>query len=218
MSTPPKAPGSPRKDAPAPASSDGRDLDFYASIPAELLRRVAEAADGHRGQDYWFVFSVDEEDHPNGRRRHFVSRGFERKVDTDPDIEASSRRHRIGPFRTPAWGNKRERTMTGLTVRSRRNNQAERTHNLSPGALDSIFWTESAIDKFLIPYYVRIHGWAYGADLHAAFNEPEVFALTHLPGSEYVARMVESPTKGEGFIIEEITPGYAARKAAEEGS
>ena len=35
--------------------------------------------------------------------------------------------------------------------------------------MDAVFFTVSAIDKFVIPYYARVYNAQYAADLRAAY-------------------------------------------------
>ena len=60
---------------------------------------------------------------------------------------------------------------------------------------DSVFWTESAVEKFVVPYYASLHGPLAAkrlTEVLSVLHEPkagaaaENFALIHLPTSEYV--------------------------------
>lgn len=188
-------------------------IDLHEPISATLLRRIAEAADGHRGEKYWLVISTDEEDLDNGKRGHYVSKGHKKESDADDELPGKPKRHRIGPFFTPSWTLPGKRTLTGLDVSTSKGGVSEGPRKVKDvEQLDSLFWTESAIDKFLIPYYVRIYGSSYAADIQAAFNEEDTYALTHLPGSEYAVRIYSAPLKSRSeLFIEEITPGHAKR-------
>ena len=70
---------------------------------------------------------------------------------------------------------------------------------------DSVFWTQSAVEKFLVPYYASVAGGHAARQVEALLKllgstvtvrqtgklapvEGEVFALIHLPQSEYVAK------------------------------
>lgn len=95
---------------------------------------------------------------------------------------------------------------------------------------DAMFWTESAVQKFLLPYYAGVYSASRGVGgevdrVNQAFDgaqghtrEPDgaegsrVFALIHLPHSEYVAeqpspefaRVVADPTAEGGFRVEGV--------------
>lgn len=53
---------------------------------------------------------------------------------------------------------------------------------------DAVFWTESAVDKFFLPYYARLYDkTAYDIlwKLFYVASTPAVWGMTHLPTSEY---------------------------------
>jgi hypothetical protein len=78
------------------------------------------------------------------------------------------------------------------------------------GRADSVFWTESAVEKFVIPYYASVYGWEAGAKISALLEafEPsksgndatQVFAMAHIPKSEYLM-LNEEPTAAAGFHV-----------------
>jgi|GEM_PF-2768535 len=69
---------------------------------------------------------------------------------------------------------------------------------------DSVFWTQSAVEKFMVPYYASVYGGEAAEKIKAVLGllgstrrrrlesgkvdetDYEVFALIHLPQSEYV--------------------------------
>ncbi len=182
-------------------------LTFKQSIDSVLARRIAEAAHGHKGKPYWIVFSVSKEDHADGVRRHYVSKGWESEADADADAGKSQDRHRIGPFSTPPWATARNRTLVELLVTTQKNGQPEQPLPFVVDEHDSLFWTEAVVDKFVIPYYVGIHGPEYGVKIKETFNDPEVYALTHLPGSEYVGAVVPGEGVTPVLRVVPVIPG-----------
>lgn len=61
-------------------------------------------------------------------------------------------------------------------------------------AADAVFWSVSAVEKFLVPYYASVYG-DQGPQMAqqvlqildtAAADEGDAFAVAHLPSSEYV--------------------------------
>lgn len=163
-------------------------IDFHEKVSSTLLRRLAEAADGHRGSNHWLVFSTDEEDLEKGKG-HYI-KAHKKDADADGDLPSNPKRHRVGPFFTESWGKDRNRKLDGLVVHtSKKDGTGKKDETFQGDQLDSLFWSESVIDKILIPYYVGIYGLDYGKQIREAFNKPEVYALTHLPGSEYVAEV-----------------------------
>jgi hypothetical protein len=190
-------------------------LDFKKGIPAPLARRIAEAADGHRGGDHWVVFStVEEAPTEKGRKKKHYVRGFTDRTAAEKAAGSSGHRQAIGPFLTESWAKYRDRQITKIEVTSKKRKGRPYTDNLNLQEADALFWSESVIDKVLIPYYVQIHGWEYGQEITEAFNDPEVFALTHLPGSEYAGKVSEDPARTGKMLVTAIIPGDAARKAA----
>jgi hypothetical protein len=192
-----------------------RVLDFKKGIPAPLARRIAEAADGHRGGDHWVVFSTVEEDpKEQGRKKKHYVRGFNDRTEAETEAALYDHRQAIGPFVTEKWATRRDREITKIEVTSKKRQGGPYKDNLNLQEADALFWSESVIDKVLIPYYVQIHGWEYGAEITEAFNDPEVYALTHLPGSEYAGKVSEDPGGTGKMLVTPIIPGDAARKAA----
>jgi hypothetical protein len=210
MSDSSKAPASQRADQHGVGAQNKQNLNFHDKVSASLLRRLAEAADGHRGKDVWFVFSTDDEDLPKGKRGRYVSGAHQNTAAADRETgPAKPQRHRIGPFFTETWANSREHKVVHLSVTTRnlRNPEEDpRAEGLDARKLDSLFWTEAVIDKFVIPYYVGLYGMEYGEQIKKEFDKADVYALTHLPGSEYVAKVVKPEEKGMGLLVEEIIP------------
>jgi hypothetical protein len=168
-------------------------IDFHQEIPASLLRQLAEAADGYRGKKFWFSFSVDDETLSNGQRGKFISRGHETSAAADGDLTGKPNRHRIGPFKTDTWAKTRNREISQLLVTTKKDGTPETPVDFKVHEHDALFWAEAAVDKFVIPYYVAIYDVEYGLTIKKAFNDPLVYALTHLPGSEYAGAVV--PTR-----------------------
>lgn len=65
-------------------------------------------------------------------------------------------------------------------------------------AADAVFWTQAAVEKFLIPYYASVYGDQADTVVQEllkvlkpdAANPNPAFAVAHLPSSEYVTRDV----------------------------
>ncbi len=49
---------------------------------------------------------------------------------------------------------------------------------------DAMFWSPAAVEKFVIPYYIRFNTIEYVNRIRNAFNRDEVEALTKLPWSD----------------------------------
>jgi hypothetical protein len=71
---------------------------------------------------------------------------------------------------------------------------------------DALFWSESAVEKFAVPYYASLAGSEAAGevtDLILAYRDSDVYGLVHLPKSDYVPELragrVEK-TKAEDFF------------------
>ncbi len=85
---------------------------------------------------------------------------------------------------------------------------------------DAVFWSESAVEKFVIPYYASKHGPRAGTEVQAILDvfhhgkkppkegETEtdgngVFALVHVPTSEYIPAAPGGPAADEFLAMVE---------------
>ena len=151
-----------------------------------MLKRIAEAVDGHRtGANVWVVLELDYPHRPIG------------VFDREQDAEAARARARgrfgvVGPYkapgeRAPDWiiGCQHMQSVTdsvpnycpmsrripvdmlqGGEIILRLRDGTTETIPLAPGA-DAVFLTSSAIDKFVMPYYTGI----LGVDATAALRQ-----------------------------------------------
>ena len=51
------------------------------------------------------------------------------------------------------------------------------------GRFDAMFWSEAAVEKFMIPYYIRFSSPGQIARMRSAFNQERVVASIHMPDS-----------------------------------
>lgn len=80
-------------------------------------------------------------------------------------------------------------------------------YNREHKAADSVFWTQSAVEKFMVPYYASVYAGEAAEKIAAILGllgstrtirgdiegtPQEVFALIHLPQSEYVPATEDS--------------------------
>lgn len=149
------------------------------------LRLIAEAASGARGVPVQFVALPDGTIEEN------------RKGDRVPPPDAVV----IPAFTKDKVPNKPQ--LTEALIQAEGVDKPIDLLNLpnGMGAADAVFWSESAVEKFLIPYYASVYGnqaaLAVG-DLLEAFHgdrggrgevtplDAETYALAHIPKSEYV--------------------------------
>lgn len=192
------------------------------------LRSLAEYASSIRGKDAYFVRGED---------------GWE--VHTDPG--ELSGRQAIRVYNRPLPD--RPQVFSGH-LRARRGEHGPVTEaNLmalpdphNPGKTveaDAVFWTESAVEKFLVPYYASVFGDQADVEIEkllnvldsprerpggagpAPANAGDAFALAHIPRSEYV-----TVTGGASVVVLAYGPGgletfaldpHAARQAPNNG-
>lgn len=124
---------------------------------ASLLRRLAEAADGYRdGQSRYLVFHYDRADKRD--------RVFTEREDADQYLQGLPSEERtdfgvFGPYVSPLDQPTTERVSTIVVE------WGQKRESIDAADYDSLFWTSSAIDKFLIPYYTRVLGISKAATL-----------------------------------------------------
>lgn len=128
-------------------------------VTAETLRLLAESVDGSRGETVYIVVRDGE------------LKPVRRKNDGEEELFlCETPLHR--PQRPP---------VEHLRIRVR--GKETSLHELC----DSVFWTESAVEKFVVPYYAGVGGADAAMDVWTAFNDESVYALVHLPRSTYEA-------------------------------
>jgi hypothetical protein len=150
-------------------------------VPASVLLRVAEAADGLRdGTPHWFLVSL--------KAPHRV---------TPFDSETAAERARthsgktrfavLGPYLTkappsPAGARRKKRKIRSVQIFYE---GEKKPVEVDLSRVDAIFLSESALDKFVYPYLSRVHGVAATARMrttHLATGEPLSF---HMPWSDW---------------------------------
>jgi len=71
---------------------------------------------------------------------------------------------------------------------------------------DAMFWSESAVEKFVLPYYMRYRTPAEVGRIRGAFDHPSIYAMVHPPASG-VLLMTSIRSKGkslEALTLEEF--------------
>jgi hypothetical protein len=175
-------------------------------ITFEMLRAVAEAASGTRDAPAWYVRDT----HTDDPKKRGIIQVFVQEPREGVDYHPGSLVIEVGqdpgvmpppPATPPGWGRlgfSVERSLDLMDVL--RKIHPER----GEVAADSVFWTESAVEKFVVPYYASVSGPgaenAIGRVLRVLHrkspNRPlaggegapepgEAFALVHIPTSEY---------------------------------
>jgi hypothetical protein len=154
---------------------------------AALLTRLGEAADGNRtGDETWLVAGLD----PVGGKGHKVHGFYKRKEDAYRDHkkileEPGSRFMIFGPFLTPKDDTKPKKNRVKCVILEL---EGGRKICLDGKKYDAVFWTMSAFDKFVVPYYTEITDLKVAAAIRGEFeNDENVVAGTHIPGSEIIS-------------------------------
>jgi hypothetical protein len=149
-------------------------------VSAFLLRRLAEAVDGFRGeevfcsarftpdQDFDFKVAVKKKDDPFGA------------VDDEVGI--------FGPFFTPeARGpDLKDTQIESITVKLKDG----RVIKVDPQKTDSLFWTVSAVEKFLVPYYASVNSAPFASLMLNSFDREGMVCMEHGPETEPTVKKV----------------------------
>lgn len=168
------------------------------NLTFETLRLIAESASGMRNQDLWFVVTGDPATYTWSST--CVHAGADTEVihvaavpDPAPTVNCAV----IGvPGGEPV-------DLLGITIKP------VAPHPGGTYAADAVFWSVSAVEKFLVPYYASVYGdqgpemakavlqlmGVDGARDAAERVEGETpFAVAHLPSSEYVGEPEADPS------------------------
>jgi hypothetical protein len=143
-------------------------------VSAFLLRRMAEAVDGHRGKTVFCRARFT----PNAKF------DFDVKVEEDvANLEAADDEFGIfGPFSTPeAKGPNLDSTPIRSIVVTLNDGRVIR---VDPKKTDALFWTVSAVEKFLIPYYTSVNSVEMASGVLSSFNREGMVFAEHGPNTE----------------------------------
>jgi hypothetical protein len=154
-------------------------------VKAGTLRRAAAAADGHRGRDVHLLLSAD----------HFDI------VDALPDP--------LPPDRIVITCNTQDHEVPGRAVIEKLEATATKDGTTMKDELqskyDAVFWRETAIEKFVQPYYAGFYGVDAPGKLDAlqrSWRDPRVWAVAHLPKSDPTV-LGDLAASGKGARISE---------------
>jgi hypothetical protein len=163
--------------------------DTGPRISAALLARLAEAADGHRtGAEIWFVGQLKPDFFKAGHKIRGPYASKEIAFASDPSLFAANPAndtHKIfGPFLTTSevTGTKVNQIKRVILVL-----QDDREICLDGAKYDCVFWSLSAYDKFVVPYYVQVGTLDEAEEVRDKFRlDTSTVAGTHIPGSEII--------------------------------
>lgn len=158
---------------------------FDHPVSAVVAKRLAAAADGFRhGRPMYFVSGFRD---PAGLQRFEGEEGRAAAERARLDREAKGGGEKFGvfgPYVTeplPAADARPGPEVLDVTVRVRLADGSTRTRVLGGSEFDSIFWTRSAVDKFVIPYYAGAQGLPYANQVSEDFSAEDVYMLAHMP-------------------------------------
>lgn len=144
-------------------------------LTANELRRLAEAVDGIRDEPAYVVWSGGK---PKVTRRLLDTDELIVECETKSDLPARPAFNSI--VLDPPMVDQHRVPVTKLSSK-----------------YDAMFWSEAAVEKFVIPYYARINTANDVARIRKAFNHQSVYAMVHLPLTE-VSVLTALRTGGKG--------------------
>lgn len=145
-------------------------------MSAGLSRRLAAAADGHRnGAEIYFRARFEP-----GRDGDFELSGpFTR--DEAMRIQVPDGFGIFGPYRTERCDDDISQTpIRRITIELNNGDK----HVFAGNRFDALFWSASALEKFVIPHYSIIGGLGKAQRLHDTFLQTDVFLIAHDPNTE----------------------------------
>jgi hypothetical protein len=151
------------------------------ALPASLLRRVAEAADGLRdGRPHWFLVSL---------KAPHSAVPFDSAKAAD---KALAKRGRgkfalLGPYLTkpepaPKAARRKKRKVRSVLIYYE---GEKKPVEVDLAKVDAIFLSESALDKFVYPYFSRVHGVEQTARMRNSFMTEDEPVSFHMPWSDW---------------------------------
>lgn len=165
--------------------------DTGPRLSASLLARLSEAADGHRtSTEIWLVGQLEPEFLPAGHKIHGPYKDKCQAFTVNEklfDPEPTKDKFKIfGPFLTREPIGKKENQIKRVILVT----NDERQICLDGTKYDCVFWSLSAYDKFVVPYYVQMGNLVEAEEVrnHFRLNDSTV-AGTHIPGSEIIGAL-----------------------------
>jgi hypothetical protein len=175
---------------------------FEQPVSAVVAKRLAAAADGFRhGRPVYFVSGFRD---PAGFQRFEGEEGRAAAERARREREASGGGEKygvFGPYVTGAAAVADERAepeVLDVTVRVKLADGSTQTRVFGGKEFDALFWTRSAMDKFVIPYYTGALGLDHAVKLSGEFSGEDVYMAAHLPDTVLSMIRVEQPGDGEG--------------------
>lgn len=177
--------------------STGTDPNQYVwrgnrPISASLLSRLSEAADGIRNnEEIYFVAQLE----PAGDDGHDIVGHFPSVQHAFDDNDAqplllTGDYMIFGPFKTMDDPDYKKKPIAKIIVVPKGGKEL----HLSGDKFDCIFWSLSAIDKFVVPYYTASGDLKKAKKVRDKFMDENTLAGIHIPGSDIVNGVVDGLT------------------------
>jgi len=170
-------------------------------VSASLLREIAEAADGTRGVSLYCTAT------------YAMDLKFDHRAETHATLaEAADRQAKLaqegiqveifGPFKTePRSGPELGTSPIATIVITLHDN---RTISVDPKKFDALFWTVSAVEKFVAPYYASKAGLERATLVRTMFDKVGMVCLKHGPNTE---PLVEDFNSAKPQTVEALREG-----------
>lgn len=176
-------------------------------VPASLLARLSEAADGIRnGKPIYFVAQLV----PDPESGHDVMGYFNsvKEAYEHPPAKALLKTGKymiFGPYRTDDDKGYKQKDVIKVVIYRKKGKPVE----LDGAKFDCIFWSLSAMDKFVIPYYTSIGDLKKAEKVRKDFIKEASIAGIHIPGSDIVneapaQQIGAGPSTTAGLRLDEI--------------
>lgn len=175
---------------------------FEQPVSAVVAKRLAAAADGFRhGKPVYFVSGFQKV----GRLERFEGeegRAVAERVRREREAKGGGEKYGVfGPYVTePVRGveARAEPEVLDVTVRVKLPDGSTQTRVFAGTEFDALFWTRSAMDKFVIPYYTGALGLDHAVRLSGEFSGEDVYMAAHLPDTMLSMIRVEDTDGREG--------------------
>jgi hypothetical protein len=154
------------------AASEARAAQNERAQRPSLLRRLAEAADGVPRRT-WFVASYEL---MNGE--HDIIGAYTARPEAQANVPSTDYGV-FGPFESTLT--KSPSPIDRFEIYVAEQAPLEYTGEV----FDSFFWSESALRKFVLPYYARVVSPEYAIRIREAFASEDVIMMAHDPITEY---------------------------------
>lgn len=154
------------------------------TIPASLLKRVAEAADGYRnGEEIWCVAAL--------KFPHDLE-VFQDSLSAENFKNSNKSTHEIfGPFtsgKPPSKQKNLRNDIKDITITLIKNGRPKKI-SIDSNKIDCLFWSEAAFDKFVFPYYAQLYGVEHAAKIRKeTLANTDTIIFGHTDGTRWLPK------------------------------